>query len=143
VLHSTAYRLRRLLGRDALCCDGGSYALNPQATVRFDVREFLALTEPRPGAGADRRQRLEQALALYAGPVAIGTFGEWAEALRSTCAERYRAALLELAALAQTAGDAAGAVAYAEQAWAQDRCHEPAARALFAAQLLGVTAVRR
>lgn len=137
-LHSTVYRLRRLLYHDCVLAGYRGYTLNPAGSFTFDVREFLALTEPEQSNGTSGRgARLAEAVALYGGAFASGSFGEWAEPLRATCEERYLASLLELAEQAQAVGDAGRAGEYAGRAWELERSFEPAARALFEAHLLG------
>jgi TolB-like protein/Tfp pilus assembly protein PilF len=103
------YSLRRDLAADRLFIGAGELRLN-SAVIESDVAEFYE---------AVSRQELERAVAAYGGPFLDGfflsgapEFERWVDAERANLAERFAAAIEELAIQAARAGDPSGAAAW-------------------------------
>ncbi len=93
--HTTKFRLKRALARDALHFDDGCYRIHPDLDYWFDVAEFERLME---GSGAGRRvERLQQAIALCQGDFLEDCYADWCLLIRERLRERYLEALDELA----------------------------------------------
>jgi adenylate cyclase len=117
-LDQLLYATRRDLGRDAVASEGGQLRLNPRA-VRSDCVEFETRLE-----GSER----EAAIALYAGPFLDGIYlsdtvelERWVEAERRRLAEKFLAALEQLARDAGERGDTGAAVSW----WRRRTVAEP------------------
>jgi DNA-binding SARP family transcriptional activator len=107
ILSQALYALKRDLGREDLFLDTPELRLNP-AALACDRGAFLAAV-----AGG----RLEEAVALYAGPFLdgvyvkeAGEFERWVEDERGTLARKYADALEQLAGAADGRRDHAAAV---------------------------------
>jgi DNA-binding SARP family transcriptional activator len=119
-LRSAAWALRRALGSDEALV-GGRDRIGLRCVT--DVAEFDAYC----GAG-----RLEDAVALYRGPLLADLDEDWVLEARDEQAERFAAALARLAAAAP---DPATAVGYARRRLALDPLDEEAARDLMVRQV--------
>jgi DNA-binding SARP family transcriptional activator len=115
-LAQTLYALRKELGTDVLTGDDRLGVDSSRLSV--DANEFDLLARP----GRTRRE-LERAVALYAGPYLDGVyfpgsaeFEQWVDPRRAGYARAYQGVLRELAHLASSAGDLAGAITWLEQA---------------------------
>jgi DNA-binding SARP family transcriptional activator len=93
--HTTKFRLKRALGREALYFDGRSYQIHPDLDYWFDVAEFEQLLE---GTGPGRRvEQLQQAIALYQDDFLEDCYADWCLLTRERLRERCLEALDELA----------------------------------------------
>ncbi|MHB8575235.1 MAG: tetratricopeptide repeat protein [Dehalococcoidia bacterium] len=137
-LHTTVYRLRQALYHDCIETSRQGYRLNPHGVFWFDVDEFRRLSDTSAVQGDERRrEQLEQAAAVYAGPLAATVLGEWAEDLRRECEERYVRTLSDLATYYLDRRRLVRAIDTAERALALDPFAETVARVLFEARLQG------
>ncbi len=98
--------------------------LNPDAFTT-DVAEFerLLAVALSPGHGrtaAERATSLREAVALYRGEFLAGFYEDWVMLEQARLAERYREALLALAAVDEHSGDLSGALAAARKALSVD-----------------------
>jgi DNA-binding SARP family transcriptional activator len=120
-LRNSLWAIRRALGPDgeALVTTRERVGLAPDVSV--DIREF----EERVAAG-----ELDEALALARGELLAGMEDEWILEPRESHREAVSALLEELAARAEAAGDAAGAIALSRRRCVLDPLDEDAARAL-------------
>ena len=127
-MRATLYDLQRALPavpeRNWLVVDGTSVRWNPDAAVLLDVDEFEA-------ALADA-ERLEEAVALYAGDLLEALYDEWIvaprERLRSACID----ALGRLVAQARRELDYPRAIGHAKRLLEMDPLREDVARRLIA-----------
>jgi len=93
--HTTKFRLKRALGREALHFYGQCYQIHPDLDYWFDVAEFGQLLE---GAGPGRRvEQLQQAIALYQSDFLEDCYADWCLLIRERLRERCLEALDELA----------------------------------------------
>jgi LuxR family maltose regulon positive regulatory protein len=93
--HTTKFRLKRALGREAIYFDGRCYQIHPDMDYWFDVAEFEQLLE---GTGPGRRvEQLQQAIALYQGDFLEDCYADWCLLYREALRERCLEALDELA----------------------------------------------
>jgi LuxR family maltose regulon positive regulatory protein len=101
--HTTKFRLKRALGREALYFDGYCYQVHPDLDYWFDVAEFERLlhstaSEAVKGTGLGRRvERLQQAIALYQGDFLEDCYADWSLLYREALRERCLEAVEELA----------------------------------------------
>ncbi|MGD2215302.1 MAG: BTAD domain-containing putative transcriptional regulator [Gemmatimonadales bacterium] len=117
-LNESLYVLRKALGTDAILSEGDAVRLNVDQ-VSSDVLEF---------SQALKRQDLERAVSLYAGPFLDGfflkgapEFESWVESERRHLADRYQEALESLAESAEATEDLAEAV----RQWKRLAAHDP------------------
>lgn len=96
-LSDLLYRLRQLLGPVCIIADVAHLGLNPDA-VRTDVADFARLS------GATNAADLQQAIELYAGPLAPEIYDDWILPRRVSLHESYLDALARLGALAEADG---------------------------------------
>jgi LuxR family maltose regulon positive regulatory protein len=95
--HTTKFRLKRALGREALYFDGRCYQIHPELDYWFDVAEFERLLVEN---GAGRRvEQLQQAIALYRGDFLEDCYADWCVPYREMLREQCLEALDELARL--------------------------------------------
>jgi len=118
LLSDSLYVLHRALGEDAILAMGEFLRLNPEV-VWCDVVAFEA---------AIRRQKLEEAVDLYAGPFldgfylgAVGELDQWVETERRRLADAYAKALESLAERAESASQHTVAAGW----WKQLAAHDP------------------
>ena len=80
--HSTLYRLRRVLSKEAVICEDNLYRINPDWESRYDVSEFEHLSSR--GQGDDRAAHLArvQGIALCHTPFFEACEGEWCDQMR-------------------------------------------------------------
>jgi ATP/maltotriose-dependent transcriptional regulator MalT/DNA-binding SARP family transcriptional activator len=85
--HSNLYRIRRALYQDSVVkADGGTYQLNPDAFIDWDVANFERAVEKgrqSPSGSRERAAALQEALEFYEGPFASAFQSEWAAVVRS------------------------------------------------------------
>lgn len=93
--HTTGFRLKRALGREALYFDGHCYQIHPDLDCWFDVAEFERLLEGTESG--QRVKRLQQAIALYQGDFLEDCYADWCLLTRERLRERCLEALDELA----------------------------------------------
>lgn len=129
-LSTTLSRLRQALPAAPLRADGDTLAWDSSAGVGVDLHEFLALS--RPAAG-----RLEEAVALYRGPLLDGfevreslAFEEWLRVERERWQFRVLNLLDQLVARESAAGLLDRALEHARRAVALDPLQERFHRAL-------------
>jgi len=124
-LRSSLYHLRQALqargAGEALAGEGDTVFLK-LAEDACDVTRFRRLLEQGSGDGADGAACLEQAVALYRGPLLQGfsvsdapLFEEWVRAEESALRQGYLDALLRLLSLAESWGAWNEAIAYAQR----------------------------
>jgi DNA-binding SARP family transcriptional activator len=121
-LRSALWSLRRRLGEDA---NGALIATRDRVGLTEDVWVDVAEAERLRADG-----RLEEALALGEGELVPGLEDEWAYDMREEHRGWTAALLEELAARAEGAGDAKGAIELSRRAAALDPLSEEAHRAL-------------
>ena len=93
--HTTKFRLKRVLGQEALYFDGCCYQVHPDLGYWFDVAEFEGLLK---GTGPGRRiEQLQQAIALYQGDFLEDCYADWCLPLREALREQCLEAVEELA----------------------------------------------
>lgn len=80
--HSTLYRLRAALSKDAVVHRDGGYRINPTIAYRYDVDEFLDLCEQAEADTEQAHVARRRAIALYRGSFFDVGDGEWVVALR-------------------------------------------------------------
>jgi predicted ATPase/DNA-binding SARP family transcriptional activator/Flp pilus assembly protein TadD len=109
-----------------LVTHGRQYVTLNLDAISLDVADFDTAMRgaERTRDAADRVRNLEQAVALYDGPLLPGFYETWALTERDRIAESYRTALTELAGHYEQAGDAARALDYARRAVATDTLNE-------------------
>jgi DNA-binding SARP family transcriptional activator len=132
-LRKTIADLRKALGPEAkLICAPSRDTLTLDLTDAFvDVLTFdAAIARGDPAS-------LEEAVALYRGPLLEGCYVDWASEKRLRCEEAYVAALERLAAGALADGDPAAAEGYLRRAVATDPLRETAQRSLMQAMAAG------
>jgi LuxR family maltose regulon positive regulatory protein len=95
--HTTKFRLKRALGREALYYDGRNYQIHPGFEYWFDVAEFERLLEET--TLGSRLESLQQAVELYSGDFLEDCYADWCEPYREILHERCLEALGELADL--------------------------------------------
>jgi DNA-binding SARP family transcriptional activator len=121
-LRSAVWALRRALGSEAEALDATRDRVGLcAAAVDVDLARFRALVD----AG-----RLEDAVALHAGPLLHGVDEDWALDARDEHARRLDEVLARLAAGAREGGEDAAAVAWARRRAALDGFDEAAGRDL-------------
>lgn len=123
LLHTLGRELPQL--RD--CVEVGPEALlwRPEAREGLDVATFDGLLDRD---GDDRAAAVREAVALYRGDLLDGVDDEWLRGERERLRRRYLEALVELAGLAEAAGDTTEALALAERAVRGDPLREDAYR---------------
>jgi DNA-binding SARP family transcriptional activator/predicted ATPase len=101
----------------------------PDAALTLDVTEFERLVALADGAvqaqqPAGAITALEQAVALYRGPLLPACYDEWILPLRERLEQRFTHALDSLVGLLEISGEYAAAIRYAQRRLQQDRLHE-------------------
>src|SRR5262249_55286150 len=114
-----------------ILADSAAIQLNPSACVT-DVAQFEARLQAATaaGSGAERVQRLTDAVALYRGELLPGTYEGWVFPEREWLAERFFQALGQLIAHAEQAGDLDRALQWARRAVSADPLREAGHRDL-------------
>lgn len=110
--HPTVSHIRKALNsnqplkQNFIIYRDGDYQLNPELTYRIDIEEFDKLVNQ--GESARRARRIdecvnayEQAIALYRGDFAQGSYEPWVDEQRTYYKEQYLHLLHELANVAQ------------------------------------------
>jgi predicted ATPase/DNA-binding SARP family transcriptional activator len=107
--------------------DRTTVQLNPDA-VSTDVAEFEAALQAagRARSGAERAQRLAEAVALYQGELLPGYFEDWVLPEQQRLAEAYREALAQLVRHCEEERDLPRALDYARRMVAADPLREEA-----------------
>jgi len=77
LFHSTLYRVRRVLGKDAVLRRGGSYFLNPAVSAWCDVAEFETLASQGNRQGEVAHAARARAIALYRTAFLPTLEGDW------------------------------------------------------------------
>lgn len=146
-LHCASSALRRALngeyaGRKEggyLLCDGGSYALNPDAPIWIDSDEFLAryhAGEHTPGAATITN--FEAACQLYAGPfLPDDLYADWSLIRREQLVQQLLAMCATIADHYLQSASPERAVDWAMRILGENRCDEGAYRLLMRAHTLG------
>lgn len=93
--HTTKFRLKRALDRDAVHFDGTSYHIHPELEGWFDVAVFQELLQEH-GVGRPE-ERLQQAVDLYQADFLVDCYADWCIPIRERLREQYLEALEELA----------------------------------------------
>ncbi len=109
------------------------YAFRSHADIWLDVEIFEKLLDEAEHlpSSADRRLRLEQALALYEDDYLIGDpYADWAKAERERLRERFFDALLAMAAIQAQEGQYSAAISACRRVLARDEVRENAYQAL-------------
>lgn len=84
-LHQTLYRIRQATGVSIINFDGGTYALNSDINIVYDVLRFVQTAEKalRPDRFEIRLERMGRAMELYTGDYRPGVDAPWVYARRS------------------------------------------------------------
>jgi ATP/maltotriose-dependent transcriptional regulator MalT/DNA-binding SARP family transcriptional activator len=80
--HSTLYRVRQVLGKEAVINRRKSYYINPEWPYRYDVTEFGRLRAMSHEGGQGAHLARVQCLGLYRTPFLGAIEGEWADQTR-------------------------------------------------------------
>jgi len=131
VLHTTVYRVRQALVREAVLYEEGCYSLGPAVEWEFDATKFLDLLNEaasKPRDTLDRVSVLRKALLLYQGPFLEGFFSEWCSLPRFTLENHYTRALAELSTYEALQGNYHEAIRLSEQITKVDEFQEEAWR---------------
>jgi LuxR family maltose regulon positive regulatory protein len=110
--HPTVSHIRKALNsnqplkQNFIIYRDGDYQLNPELTYRIDIEEFDKLVNQGESARRARRtdecvNAYEQAIALYRGDFAQGSYEPWVDEQRTYYKEQYLHLLHELANVAQ------------------------------------------
>ncbi len=98
---NTIYRLRRSVGQETILYDPNShrYHINPQLKIRYDVAEFLALTQQAESEDNPEKRTtlLRKVVKLYRHPYAPILDGVWTEPIRRNLYLKFERAALEIA----------------------------------------------
>ena len=98
VFHVTKRRLHKALDFDVLEHEGGYYRVNPNASIHYDVMDFVgALVEARASAGEQAVAAWQRAIDLYRGPFLQGHSDAWIISRREDFRAGYLEALTEMA----------------------------------------------
>lgn len=125
--------------RKALSSDGETLLIADRTNVRLersrfvtDVAEFesAAAAARTEGRGAERDQRLREALDAYGGELLPALFDDWILAERDRLAEVFLTVLADLGGLAESRGDIPQAIELSRRAIAVDPLREDAHRDL-------------
>ncbi len=135
--------LRRSLNQGYRCEPGGGYILfkhqvyqiNPLATLRTDVNQFLQLYQVgRHGSGADMVAAFKQACSLYVGSfLAENLYADWTLRRREQLCQNYLAMCSELAAYYLGLGQFEETTRWANIVLGENRCDEAAHRQIMLA----------
>ncbi len=136
-LREYLYRARQLLdqflpGQELLHADDQGVQLRLPASCWIDVEAFeQALDQAgQPGDPGTRIRLLEEACALYRGPLLQEIYDDWAATERARLHGRFLDGLTRLAELREATGDLAGAVEALERYLVQEPLAEPVHRRL-------------
>lgn len=98
LFHSTLYRCRKALGKDAILWEDDIYRIRNVASWRYDVAEFEALVKEASGERDTNAEQLYRgALQLYEGDYLEGWVSEWCEPTRLRMRQMYVKAALGVA----------------------------------------------
>lgn len=93
--HTTKFRLKRALDREAVHYDGTSYHIHPELEAWFDVAVFEKLVKEQ-GAGRPE-ERFHKAVELYQGDFLVDCYADWCVPIRERLRRQYLEAIEELA----------------------------------------------
>lgn len=134
----SVFRARRATFADALRYVGGRYEWNRSVGVKFDARDFVALTNSSrasPPGSDERIAALSKACALYGGPFLDGSYSDWCISVRNDLEARYPSALVEVADHLQSEGKFRETITWYEQAIEVDPLSEAAYEGLIRASI--------
>lgn len=99
LFHSTLYRCRQAVGRDAILWDDDVYQIGDLDSWAYDVAQFEALVKRAREAAEESevRELHESALGLYGGDYLEGMASEWCDATRLRLRQVYTRSVLSLA----------------------------------------------
>lgn len=143
-LRRTLYRLKKALGEDVLDTAGDTLGISDGLDFRLDVREFRRLaaegleeSRPNQALSRERRARLQEAAALYAGDFMQGfylpdspSFDEWQFFEREALRGDLSRILERLARTSLLQGEPEAGIQFARRWLGLDPLHEPAHRLL-------------
>ena len=132
VFRSTLYRLRRAVFRESVIFSDGLYTFNWESDFWFDIKAYQALLNQaeKETAEDEKRQRLEEALALCQGEYLEGIYDDWCVLERERWRESEKTTRESLAKLYASRGSLQRAVETYQQLVALDPYREPAHREL-------------
>lgn len=131
LFHSTLYRCRRALGKDAVLWEEGIYRIRDVADWRYDVADFEALVRSARlmREQADEVERVcRDGLRLYEGDYMEGWSSEWCEPTREGLRQSYVEAVLAIAKSCASRGLANEALEFYKVAIDKDYYSETAHR---------------
>lgn len=124
------YRLRYVIGQEAILFDGDRYWFNQALDYEYDVLVFLdKLAQARESDHPERKKSAYRAAVdLYKGPYLKGMDGTWIGPERERLRLLYSEAMLNLAQLSLESGEYSQALEYCENILGEDACMEEAHR---------------
>jgi two-component SAPR family response regulator len=111
VFHTTLHRLRKVMDEELVYTRNRRYYLNGDLSLRYDVRDYLALVQ-QAQRGLDL-EAFEQAVQLYHGAYLADFESSWCQDLRETLHGTHLSLLLDACRRAETLGDARRATWFA------------------------------
>lgn len=129
LFHSTLYRCRKALGKDAILWEDDVYHIHDIASWSYDVVQFEALVKEARGIGDTKAEQLYRgALQLYEGDYLEGWPSEWCEPTRLRMTHLYMKAVLGVARSCEDRGWPEKALEFYRLAITKDYYSEPGHR---------------
>jgi DNA-binding SARP family transcriptional activator len=126
VFHVTKRRLHKALGFDVLVHHNGYYQINPDATVNYDIEDFVtALARARQASPEDSLSYWQKAADSYRGPFLQGHTEEWVVEQREDFLAGYLEAMTAIAKVRLDEGRKEQALALLLRAANENDLYEP------------------